>query len=130
MKKFSIPCDFNGTKAPFTVYIGCPKSDHHPIHFQSDWLSKQRGGNVPQEVMDSLSKLRDLAEQNKTSFEDLCVFALGEAQQEEEGAEDTILEDDPLEEDIMDEADADSTVSVAGEQSSEETEEDKRKKQE
>ena len=83
MKKFSIPCDFNGQKAPFTIYVGNPKPDHHPIFFQSDWLSKERGGTVPQEVMDSLAKLKDLSEKNGVSFEDLCVYALGAAQQEE-----------------------------------------------
>ncbi|MBP9791838.1 MAG: DUF2610 domain-containing protein [Rickettsiales bacterium] len=89
MKKLTVPCDFNGVKSPFTIYVGSPKDDHHPIHFQSDWLSKERGGNVPQEVMDSLSQLRDIATKNGVSFEDLCVYALGAAQQEEEaGSED------------------------------------------
>lgn len=87
MKKFSVPCDFNGTKSPFVVYIGNPKDDHHPLHFQADWLSKERGGTIPPEVMDSLSKLLDLAKKNGVPFEDLCVYALGVAQQEatEEG---------------------------------------------
>lgn len=84
MKKFSVPCDFNGVKSPVTIYIGYPKSDHHPIHFQSNWLSKDRGGTVPPEVMDSLSKLRDLSDQNGIPFEDLCVYALGAAQQDQE----------------------------------------------
>lgn len=95
MKKFTVPCDFNGVKSPFTIYVGSPKDDHHPIHFQSDWLSKERGGNVPQEVMDSLSQLRDIATKNGVSFEDLCVYALGAAQQEEEaGSEDESAGDD------------------------------------
>ena len=87
MKKFTVPCDFNGAKSPFTIYVGSPKEDHHPIHFQSDWLSKERGGTVPQEVMDSLSQLRDIATKNGVSFEDLCVYALGAAQQEAEDEE-------------------------------------------
>jgi hypothetical protein len=89
MKKFTVPCDFNGVKSPFTIYVGSPKDDHHPIHFQSDWLSKERGGNVPAEVMDSLSQLRDISIKNGVSFEDLCVYALGAAQQEEEAKEST-----------------------------------------
>ena len=84
MKKFTVPCDFNGVKSPFTIYVGAPRDDHHPIQFQSDWLSKERGGTVPQEVMDSLSQLKDIANKNGVSFEDLCVYALGAAQQEEE----------------------------------------------
>ncbi|MEQ9115522.1 MAG: DUF2610 domain-containing protein [Rickettsiales bacterium] len=88
MKKFSVPCNFNGQVAPFTIYIGFPKDGNHPLHFQSDWLSKERGGTIPQEVMDSIQKLKDLADKNNVSFEDLCVYALGAAQQEgEDGGE-------------------------------------------
>ena len=87
MKKFSIQCDFNGVKAPFTIYIGDPELKHHPLHFQADWLSKERGGSIPGEVMDSVSKLKDLADKNNVSFEELCVYALGAAQQESEDSE-------------------------------------------
>lgn len=84
MKKFTVPCDFGGQKAPFTIYIGDPEPKHHPLHFQSNWLSKERGGTIPGEVMDSIAKLKDIADQNNVSFEDLCVYALGAAQQIEE----------------------------------------------
>ena len=99
MKKFSIPCDFNGQKAPFAVYVGMPKDDHHPLHFQADWLSKVRGGTIPQEVMDSLARLKDIATKNGVSFEDLCVYALGAAQQEAA----TISEDEDMPDDTEDE---------------------------
>ena len=88
VKKFTVPCDFGGQKAPFTIYIGDPEPKHHPLHFQSSWLSKERGGTIPAEVMDSIAKLKDIADQNNVSFEDLCVYALGAAQQEEEGGTD------------------------------------------
>lgn len=84
MKKFTVPCDFGGQKSPFTIYIGDPEPKHHPLHFQSSWLSKERGGTIPAEVMDSIAKLKDIADQNNVSFEDLCVYALGAAQQEGE----------------------------------------------
>lgn len=83
MKKFTINCDFGGQIAPFTVYVGQPEAGHHPLHFQADWLSKERGGTIPHQVMDALSKLKDLAEKNNVSFEELCVYSLGAAQQEE-----------------------------------------------
>lgn len=83
MKKFTVPCNFNGVQAPFTIYIGSPEDNHHPLHFQADWLSKERGGTIPQEVMDSIQKLKGLADKNHVSFEDLCVYALGAAQQEQ-----------------------------------------------
>ena len=93
MKKFTVPCDFGGQKSPFTIYIGDPEPNHHPLYFQSNWLSKERGGTIPGEVMDSIAKLKDLAVQNNVSFEELCVYALGAAQQEnadspQEGNED------------------------------------------
>ena len=87
MKKFIVPCQFGNQTAPFTIYIGEPKGDVHPIQNQASWLSKERGGIVPQKVMDSLAKLRDLANQNNVSFEDLCVYALKVAENEEEDEE-------------------------------------------
>lgn len=86
MKKFTIPCDFGGQKAPFDVYIGNPKPGNHPLQNQAGWLSKERGGTIPQEVMDSFQKLLDLADKNNVSFEDLCVYALNVASTQEESA--------------------------------------------
>ncbi len=80
MKKFSINCQFGGQTAPFTVYIGAPKDNQHPLHFQAEWLSKERGGSIPPEVMSSLTKLLELAAKNNVPFEDLCAFALEAAQ--------------------------------------------------
>lgn len=77
MKKFTIECDFGGQKAPFAVYIGDPEPNHHPLHFQANWLSKERGGSIPGDVMDSIQKLFDLSKQNKVSFEELCAYTLG-----------------------------------------------------
>ena len=94
MKKFTVPCNFNGTMSPFAIYVGFPKDGMHPIQNQADWLSKERGGAVPPEVMDSLSKLKALADKNNVSFEELCVYALGAAQQTEEPA--TGEENEPL----------------------------------
>jgi hypothetical protein len=82
MKKFSINCDFGGQIAPFTIYIGTPEANHHPLHFQADWLSKQRGGSIPPEIMDAIAKLKELAGKHNISLEELCVYSLGVAQQE------------------------------------------------
>ncbi len=80
MKKFTINCVFGAVKSPFTVYIGTPEQQHHPLHFQAEWLSKQRGGTIPAEVMESIAKLKDLALKNNVSFEELCAYALEAAQ--------------------------------------------------
>jgi len=82
MKKFTIPCDFGDKKAPFDVYIGLPAKGRHPLEFQAKWLSKERGGVIPSDVMESFQKLYDLSQKNGVSFEDLCVYALEAANKE------------------------------------------------
>jgi len=77
VKKFTIPCDFAGVKAPFNIYIGEPRPDKHPLQHQSSWLSRERGGTIPAEVMDSFQKLHDISKENDVSFEELCVYAFG-----------------------------------------------------
>ena len=76
MKKFTIPCNFGGTKSPFDVYIGNPKPGNHPLQNQAAWLSSERGGSIPPEVMESFAKLLDLSAKHGVSFEDLCVHAM------------------------------------------------------
>ncbi|MBN8828175.1 MAG: DUF2610 domain-containing protein [Sphingobacteriia bacterium] len=94
MKKFTVPCNFGGQVAPFTIYIGAPEDKHHPLHFQADWLSKERGGQIPQEVMDSISKLKEIADRNGVSFEDLCVYAISSNKDGGENSELSIPEMD------------------------------------
>ena len=57
MKRFTVPCDFNGVKHPFHVYIGNPHPKKHPLQFQAWWLSSERGGTIPQDVMDSFEHI-------------------------------------------------------------------------
>lgn len=109
MKRFTVPCDFNGVKHPFHVYIGEPHPKKHPLQFQAWWLSTERGGTIPQDVMDSFEKLFKIAQENNVSFEDLCVYALGTAAEENstqaasvadaQSPMDTPGMDDPQEED-------------------------------
>ena len=85
MKRFTIPCDFGGQKHPFHVYVGDPHPKKHPLLNQSNWLSSERGGTIPQDVMDSFEKLFKISQENNVSFEDLCVYALGNAAAQKEG---------------------------------------------
>lgn len=85
MKKFKIPCDFSGQKVPFDLYIGEPRDDRHPLANQQNWLSTERQGTIPKEVMDSFDKLHKIALENNVSFEELCMYALGSASDEENG---------------------------------------------
>jgi hypothetical protein len=79
MKRFTVPCDFGGKVAPFHIYIGEPNPKNHPLQHQAHWLSKERGGTIPQEVMDSFEKLHKISQEHGVSFEELCVYALGAA---------------------------------------------------
>ena len=75
-KQFTIPCQFGQQTSPVTFYIGHPDNGHHPIHFQSTWLSSSKGGTVPQDLMNTLQQLHDLSIQNNADFEELCYYAL------------------------------------------------------
>jgi hypothetical protein len=99
MKKFTINCDFEGQIAPFTIFIGTPKEGNHPLDHQAKWLADNRGGTIPAEVMDALSKLQELSKKNNVSLEELCVYALGseEEQAELEASSDNSLEEDQQE---------------------------------
>lgn len=83
MKKIIIDCVFGGQTAPFSFYIGDPEPKNHPIQFQTEWLSKHRGGSVPPEVTKSLQDLYDLSRKNNVSFEELCAYALEQNEEEE-----------------------------------------------
>ncbi|KJV54977.1 hypothetical protein OTSKARP_0915, partial [Orientia tsutsugamushi str. Karp] len=80
MKKLVINCNFGGQIAPFTVMIQQPKPDQHPLHFQANWLSTERGGVIPAEVMDSITQLVELSKKYQVPIEELVVYALGSAQ--------------------------------------------------
>jgi Domain of unknown function (DUF2610) len=96
MKRFTIPCKFGAADLPFHIYVGTPRKTNHPLQNQADWLSSERGGVIPPEVMDSIQKLQQIAIKNNVNFEDLCVYALGKkddqtpaAEPKTEGANDT-----------------------------------------
>lgn len=78
VKKFTTNCDFAGKKFPVTFYVGESAVDNHPLGFQSKWLGKERGGNVPQDIMDAFAKLKAIADKSKVSFEELCGHVIDE----------------------------------------------------
>jgi hypothetical protein len=83
MKRFTVPCEFGDTRHPFHVYIGTPGEGFHPLQWQAKWLLRERGGVVPDDVMGSFEKLLTISKENNVDFEDLCVYALGNAVEEE-----------------------------------------------
>ena len=78
VKKFTIPCDFSGRKQMITFYIGNAAVGSHPIEFQSKWLSVDKGGTVPPELMQSFARLKEIADKNKIPFEELCSYVIEE----------------------------------------------------
>ncbi len=84
MKKFTINCDFNGKKVPVTFFIGNPAVGSHPLAFQSSWLGREKGGIVPEKLMNSFAKLKEIADANKVRFEDLCTYVIDEVNNAEE----------------------------------------------
>lgn len=78
VKKFTANCDFGGQTHPVTLYIGRPSPESHPLHFQSTWLSSNRGGSVPSSIMDSFQKIADIAIKRRVPFEDLCSYVIDE----------------------------------------------------
>jgi len=80
VKKFTANCSFGGQVSPVTLYVGNPTKGNHPLAFQSKWLSNERGGTIPNNIMESFSKLSDIAEKNKVPFEDLCAYVIDEIQ--------------------------------------------------
>jgi tetratricopeptide (TPR) repeat protein len=75
MQRFTVPCDFNGIKYPFHIYVSNYVEPHDIIADQARWLSDVRGGTVPKEVLDSFKRLYKIAKENNVSFMDLCVYA-------------------------------------------------------
>jgi TPR repeat protein len=79
MKKFTIPCDFGGKKAPFDVYVIRGTHGYAELQDQFRWLKERRGGDVPQDVRTSFRKLNALAVKNDVDFMELSVYALDAA---------------------------------------------------
>ena len=76
VKKLTIPCNFSGKTSAVDLFIGKPNRDQHPLNFQAKWLSSERGGQVPQDIMESITKIQKIAEKNNVPFEELCFYAI------------------------------------------------------
>lgn len=88
VKKFITKCDFGATKQPVTLFIGDSFTGVHPLAFQSKWLAEQKGGSIPNDIMDSFSELKDISDESKVSFEELCSYVVDEADDDKSLADD------------------------------------------
>ena len=76
MKVFSAMCVFQGgRKSMVNLAIGSPDPSHHPLHFQSVAIGA-KGGAIPNEIMEALDKIKEVAYTNNIPFEDLCYYAM------------------------------------------------------
>ncbi len=81
IKKISVLCEMrNGQKSSFPLYVGDSAVGSHPFDFQSRWLEQNRGARIPKEIWDAFAKLKEIADNNRISFAELCVYVTDEAQ--------------------------------------------------
>jgi hypothetical protein len=95
MKRFTVPVHKKGGSEltfPFHVYIWelSDKRRYKGIEDQAIWLERNRGLVIPQDVRTSFIKLEGIARENKVSFPDLAVYALGNAAEEAASAADVV----------------------------------------
>jgi hypothetical protein len=83
VRKIMVNCDFNGSIQKVPFYIGKPSSDSHPLGFQAKWLAKTSGGKIPSEFMKSIENIKNIADKNKVSFEDLLCHIMEEIEAKE-----------------------------------------------
>ncbi|HEY1056845.1 MAG TPA: DUF2610 domain-containing protein, partial [Emticicia sp.] len=80
-KKFTVPSLLpDGEKIPVDIYItNFPLNEDNPLEAEVFRAKDIHNAQVPDEVVTSFKKLYDIAKENNVGFEDLCVYALGEA---------------------------------------------------
>ena len=86
-KRFTIPCSdcANSTQKFFYIYLlEVPSDPTNPLKEEEERLWNDYGVAIPEEVIESFSKLYAIAQEHKVSFLDLAVYALGAAKSGEE----------------------------------------------
>jgi hypothetical protein len=99
MDRAAVSCEFGAVVAPFNVYLGDPAPGEHPMRQQAAWLLRERGGVVPDRVLDAFTtealqvmrgvaatydrpmadvlRLRTIALENDVDFMELVRYDLG-----------------------------------------------------
>lgn len=78
VKKITVNCNFSGQSQSVTFYIGDSAFAKNPISFQSKWLSDNKGGAVPEKLMESLNKIKKISDEHNIPFEDLYDYVVKE----------------------------------------------------
>ena len=77
VRKFSLNCKVGGVESPIDFYVGNPQETSHPIGFQMKYLN-QRGVEIPENVVNSMASLNEIAKRNRIPFEDLIQYVTDE----------------------------------------------------
>ena len=73
VRKFELNCLFNQQELAISFYVGDPQDSSHPIGYQMKYLSK-KGVVVPENIVNSLSSLNEIAKKNRVPFEELFQY--------------------------------------------------------
>jgi hypothetical protein len=73
VKKFSLNCNIGSTESKIDFYVGEPQETSHPIGYQMKYLS-QRGVTVPENVVNAMASLNEIAKRNRIPFEELVQY--------------------------------------------------------
>lgn len=82
VKKFTLNCKVGSQSSPIDFFVGDPNENSHPIGYQMKFLS-QMGVSVPEDAVNSLTKINEIAKRNRIPFEDLLDFVNNELNQED-----------------------------------------------
>lgn len=93
MGKFTIPCSFGDSVAPYVVHIGVPKAGNHPLHFQAAYITKHKNGEFSQDIMDKIADMSKLAQETQASLEEMCRYTLDPVEKAENPEDDDEEED-------------------------------------
>ena len=82
VRKFSLNCKVGTAEMALNFYVGDPQETSHPIGYQMKYLT-QRGVAIPENVINSMASLNEIAKKNHIPFEDLIQFVTDELNSED-----------------------------------------------
>ena len=72
-KQFNLKCKVGDQETDISFFVGDPQDTSHPLGYQMKFFS-QRGVTVPDEVVQAMAKLNDLAKKNHIPFEEMIGY--------------------------------------------------------
>jgi len=73
VRKFNIDCNAGGQKVSLDFYVGDHNDNSHPINIQMKFFS-QNGLTIPENVVQSLANLHQIAKKNAIPFEEMLDY--------------------------------------------------------